>query len=98
MQKMQQDRQDRELMARKLRQEATKQGLAALEGIFALPAVVALSAASWAMYAVSFLERGFEAFQRTTEEMDRTDQDRDRRLDWEGGERPERGEGPQPRA
>jgi hypothetical protein len=98
MRQMIQDRQSREMMARKLRDEAMKQGLAAIEGIFAVPAVVALGAASWAMFAVSFLERGFEAFQRTQDQMERGRDDRQERLDWEGADRQERPEPGQPRA
>jgi hypothetical protein len=97
MRQMMQDRQSREQMAQKLRDEAMKQALCAIEGIFAVPAVFALGAASWAMFTVSFLERGFEAFQRTQDQMDRARGDR-QELDWEGADRQERPEPSQPRA
>jgi hypothetical protein len=98
MRQMMQDRQSREQMAQKLRDEAMKQALCAIEGIFAVPAVFALGAASWAMFTVSFLERGFEAFQRTSEQMDRARDERQERLDWEGADREGRPEPGQPRA
>ncbi len=97
LRQVEKDRQVREQMARKLRQEAIKQGLMAIEGLFALPAVVALSAASWAMYAVAFLERGFEAFQRTSEQLERGVRE-ERERDWETERKERERETTQPRA
>jgi hypothetical protein len=54
-----------ENLARLLQQQATDQWRKAIEGLVALPAAVAVGSAATALYAVGFVTRGFEVFQRS---------------------------------
>jgi hypothetical protein len=65
-----------EMIARNLAREATGQWQKAINGVLALPAAVALSAAANTLFIAAFIERGFEAFQVSAEAMGREFQNR----------------------
>jgi hypothetical protein len=54
-----------EQLAHTLAEQATEQWRKAIEGLVALPAAIAVGSAASALYAVGFVARGFEVFQRT---------------------------------
>lgn len=60
-----------EAIARSLSREATTQWQKAVNGVLALPAAIALTAASNTLFIAAFIERGFEAFQASAEAMGR---------------------------
>jgi hypothetical protein len=60
-----------EMIARNLSREAMGQWQKAINGVLALPAAVALSAAANTLFVAAFIERGFEAFQASAEAMGR---------------------------
>jgi hypothetical protein len=60
-----------EQIARNLSREAMSQWQKAINGVLALPAAIALSAAANTLYIAAFIERGFEAFQASAEAMGR---------------------------
>lgn len=61
--------QEKEELARKLSTEAMRQWQKTFEGALAFPAALALGFAASAMYAVTFVTRGFEVFQTQAREM-----------------------------
>ena len=60
-----------ELIARQLSREAMVQWQKAIGGVLALPTAIALGAAANTLFIAAFIERGFEAFQASTEAMGR---------------------------
>lgn len=60
-----------EEIARNLSREAMSQWQKAINGVLALPAAIALSAAANTLFVAAFIERGFEAFQASAEAMGR---------------------------
>jgi hypothetical protein len=65
-----------EMIARNLSHEAMGQWQKAVNGVLALPAAIALSAAANTLFVAAFIERGFEAFQASAEAMGREFQNR----------------------
>jgi hypothetical protein len=65
-----------EMIARNLSREAMTQWQKAINGVLALPAAIALSAASNTLFIAAFIERGFDAFQSSAEAMGREFQNR----------------------
>jgi hypothetical protein len=65
-----------EMTARTLSREAMSQWQKAVNGVLALPAAIALSAAANTLFVAAFIERGFEAFQASAEAMGREFQNR----------------------
>ena len=88
-----------EMIARNLSREAMTQWQKAINGVLALPAAVALSAAANTLFMAAFIERGFEAFQASAEAMGRDFQNRAQNYirsgngDWSGAQN--RGQQPQ---
>ncbi len=79
-----------EMIARNLSREAMGQWQKAINGVLALPAAVALSAAANTLFMAAFIERGFEAFQASAEAMGREFQNRAQDMmrangEWGGG-------------
>jgi hypothetical protein len=66
IQAIEQQRRQVENLAHLLQEQATDQWRKAIEGLVALPAALAVGSAATALYAVGFVTRGFEVFQRTT--------------------------------
>ena len=60
-----------EQIARQLSREAMMQWQKAISGVLALPTAVALGAAANTLFIAAFIERGFEAFQASTEAISR---------------------------
>jgi hypothetical protein len=60
-----------EQVARQLSREATVQWQKAVSGVLAMPTAIALGIAANTLFVAAFLERGFEAFQATSEAMGR---------------------------
>jgi hypothetical protein len=60
-----------EMIAHNLSREAMGQWQKAVNGVLALPAAIALSAAANTLFIAAFIERGFEAFQASAEAMGR---------------------------
>jgi len=60
-----------EEIARNLSHEAMSQWQKAINGVLALPAAIALSAAANTLFVAAFIERGFEAFHASAEAMGR---------------------------
>jgi hypothetical protein len=67
-QALEQQRRQVERLAHTLSQQATDQWRKAVEGMVALPAAMAVGIAATALYAVGFVTRGFEVFQRSAME------------------------------
>src|SRR4051812_11848324 len=65
-----------EMVARNLSREAMGQWQKAVNGVLALPAAIALSAAANTLFIAAFIERGFEAIQSSAEGMGREFQNR----------------------
>jgi hypothetical protein len=59
----------REDMALELSREAIRHTQRALEGVFSIPASLALGMAAGVTWASAFLERGFEVFERTLDTL-----------------------------
>ena len=66
-----QERMRSERFAHQLSEEAARQWQKALTGLIALPAAAALGVGAWALYAASFVERTFEIFEKSAQEMRR---------------------------
>ncbi len=52
-----------EQLAQQLSRQSLEQWQRAIEGMIALPAAIVTGAASWTLFAVSFVTRGFEIFE-----------------------------------
>jgi hypothetical protein len=65
------DAETREQIAARLSQEAIIQGQRALVGLLAVPASFALGLAATVTWATAFLERGFETFERSLDQVTR---------------------------
>jgi hypothetical protein len=65
------EREDKEQLAHRLASEADQHWQKAIVGLFALPTAIALRLAATTLYAVGFLSRGFEVFQRSMEARER---------------------------
>jgi hypothetical protein len=79
-----------EMIARNLSREAVGQWQKAINGVLALPAAIALSAAANTLFMAAFIERGFEAFQASAEAMGREFSNRAQDMmrangEWGGG-------------
>ncbi|HZS37434.1 MAG TPA: hypothetical protein VFF06_11445 [Polyangia bacterium] len=83
------EREEKEQLAYRLSREADRQMQRAVEGMFALPAAIALRFAASALYTVGFLARGFEVFQRSAE-MAREARERRPNGGWRQGGEPSR--------
>jgi hypothetical protein len=68
-QALERQRRQVEQLAHTLAEQATDQWRKAIEGMVALPAAVAVGGAASALFAVGFVARGFEVFQRTALEV-----------------------------
>jgi len=60
-----------ETIARNLSREAMAQWQKAINGVLAMPAALALTAAANSLFIAAFIERGFEVFQSSAEAMGR---------------------------
>jgi hypothetical protein len=56
-----------ESLAQQLSRQSLEQWQRAVEGMIALPAAIVTGAASWTLFAVSFVTRGFEIFEEMNE-------------------------------
>lgn len=65
------ERRQLEELAQLLSWQATEQWRKAVEGLVALPAAIAVGTAARTLYAVGFVTRGFEVFQRSAMELNR---------------------------
>jgi hypothetical protein len=66
---LQEQRHQVEQLAMLLSQQSMQQWQKAIEGVIALPAAIVVGFAATTLYAVSFVTRGFEVFQRQAEEQ-----------------------------
>jgi hypothetical protein len=85
---LEEQRRQVEQLAHTMSRQAQDQWRKAIEGLVALPAAFAVSTAASALYAVGFVARGFEVFQRTA---------LDASAEYERGMRREGYEGREPR-
>jgi hypothetical protein len=68
---LERQRQQVENLAQLLSRQATDQWRKAIEGLVALPAAIAVGYAAITLFAVGFVARGFEVFQRSATEAQR---------------------------